>query len=147
MSQELSTYQTSQLAELDKQMAVWNQRLSTLDQQIVTVSQALQDTILTLRTNLNTLVVAADAWIEQHTLSPTSPALAIKVQAMRGKVHALGSADLNDPASVTQVASLSTDLQALSGELVGDLTMQAQTFAEALDKAAQDLVTHYGIQI
>ncbi len=142
--QTLVNAQTVQLAELDKQMAVWNQRLTTLDQQITTVSQTLQDSVQSLQTNLTNLVASADAWLAQNT---TNPLLVAKVTALRESITQLGTLDFTDPQVMSKITILSSELQTLSTDLVMDLSAQAASFAESLDKASADLVTHYGIQI
>jgi len=144
--QELSDYQTSQLAELDTQLAVWGQRLQLLDQQISSVQQTISDSLLQLRGHLNNLVVAADEWLAQASQdNSTPPDLLTRVSALKARVLQLGQ--VSDETDAATLLNIADDLQSISGDLLQNLTQQASVFATALDQAANDLATHYGIQI
>ena len=144
--QELNDFQTSQLAELDTQLAVWGQRLQLLDQQIMSVQQNISESLVQLRGHLNNLVVAADEWLAQAGVDPTTPPeLIAKVTSLKAKVLQLGL--VSDETDTDTLLAIAEDLQNISVDLRNNLTLTATTFAAALDQAELDLVTHFGIQI
>lgn len=149
-TQDMTAYQTTQLAELDKQIAVWDQRLKQIDQKIVSATQTLQETITQMKGHMVTLVAAADEWLSNVASDPeVSQALKTSVTQTRAKISKLYK-DLEapiEPATIEVVSALSVELQALSTSLLEDLSTQANTFAVALDQAAANLLTHYGVQI
>ena len=142
--QEFHDYQTSQLAELDRQMAVWGQRIQVLDQQISTAQQTLANSLTQLKGHLNNLTVAADDWL-LNTDPSTSADLITKVSNMKIKINQLGQISIES--DTTLIQSICDDLQSISTDLLQTATEQATLFSASLDQAASDLVTHYGIQI
>jgi len=144
--QELTDFQTAQLAELDKQMAVWDQRLQTLDQQLGSLNQTILDSVQQLKVHLTNLIVSADEWIASAAVDPSiPPELKARVCSLREQVVKLGQlSDTTDPSVIQDLAVL---LQAISEELLQNLTSQATTFSTSLNQASSELATHYGIQI
>ena len=149
-TQDMASFQATQLAELDKQLALWDQRLKQIDQKISVTTQALKDAVSQLKAHMTNLVAAADEWLAQVAMDPeVSTTLQASVQTTRANIVELYG-KLDGPADQTtllDVSTLATELQTLSQELLLNLSAQAQVFAAALDQATSDLLTHYGIQI
>lgn len=144
--QDMTAYQTTQLADLDKQLAVWGQRMQVLDQQINSVQQTINESVLQLGGQMTNLAEASDAWLLQASQDSSTPAeLLGKVTALKTEIVKIGEITVNT--DVTNLQVIADDLQAVSAGLLQNLTTQADTFGAALDQAATDLSTHYGIQI
>jgi hypothetical protein len=144
--QDMTAYQAAELAELDKQLAVWGQRLQVLDQQINSVQQTINDSITHLGGQLVQLVSSADEWLLQAAQDTSTPEeLVQKIMAMKSEIIGLGVITLDT--NTEKLQGIVDDLELVSKELFDNLTTQASAFGTALDSAASDLSTHYGIQI
>ena len=134
------------MAEFDTQLAVWGQRLQVLDQQISSMQLTISESLTQLRGHLNSLVVSADEWIAHAEKDPSTPSeLLSKVQALKAKVMTLGQ--VTSDTDTQSLVVISEELRELSVAILSNLTSQATVFAAALDQAALELSTHYGIQI
>lgn len=146
----MAAYQATQLAELDKKLALWDQRLQQLDQKIATTTKSVQDAITQLKTHLNTLISAMDGWLTQVAADASvTDDFRVSVKSLREKLATLYAA-LDGPITpemVASIATLVTDLQGLSDALLKTLSEQADNFAHSLEQAATDLLNNYGVQI
>jgi predicted nucleic acid-binding Zn-ribbon protein len=125
------------LQELDKKLAVWDQRLMHLDQQVTTAKTAVAQAVSDVLTTAEEAVKALDLWLSTEGQSLNE----MDVQLAKTLKKAVEEKDM------TVLAQLGPQMQNLAESVRADLERDVEVFSNALESAATELSIHHGIQI
>lgn len=140
MTDHLKSHHENQLAQIDKQLALADQKLTNLGSKLETLNQ---ETIQALQNMQGTLTAVVQAL---H-----NPIQVPSLEAFRGPLLQTAADALeliNAPEPNFQAFALKVqELQVLSNQFNATLQQEVENFSQAVDGEIESLNTHFGVKI